>query len=133
MKLAQTPNEPDAFSEPLNKLPYVSHQYLSEEYSFRSEKSDVFSFGLLMFKTLFRKSLFPLHPKVRFEKMLRKPVLAPENINSFEMDHFKLLAHFALRAASHNVVSPQELLQVEIEDDTQGDTKEKSELKGQLA
>lgn len=36
----------------------------------------------------------------------RAPTIATDGLADYKMDHFKLLAHFALKAATHNIVNP---------------------------
>lgn len=77
-----------------------------------SESSDVFSFGVLMFKSLFKKDLYATTKgPVGAEKMIKKPPMCSlEEVGNFKMDHLKLLAFFALKAANYHVKNAEGLL-----------------------
>lgn len=94
-----------------NILPYVSHTHLGHFYSHSSELSDVYSFGLIMFRTLLGRNLFDIRRNTldqlrEFDiiKLMseRQPVFALERLHRFGMDHMKLLTNFALMASCHH-------------------------------
>lgn len=57
-----------------------------------------------MYKSLFKKSLFSMGKNSSsIEKMVKRPpIFALEDLNCFGMDHFRLLAYFAMQATTHN-------------------------------
>lgn len=60
IRLPALPEQPLEAPPCRNILPYVSHTHLGNFYSHSSEMSDVYSFGLLMFRTLFGRHLFDI-------------------------------------------------------------------------
>lgn len=94
-----------------NILPYISHAGLGDENGPASESSDVFSFGMMMFLSFFRRSLFDIKSSSlrnspeseTMMKMCKRPVFAFDKLRDFQFDHMRMLSMLMLKAASHCV------------------------------